>query len=311
LGSLAWLVAPIWSQDRTAVDALPQPAATRFVAVGEPSPWKLEVQQRVRIPERDEFKAARQSVTWDPKKTAIVVVDMWDNHHCKSAAQRVVEMAPHMNEVLKAARTRGVLIIHAPSECMNEYKETPARLRAQQAPAAKATAPFQWNYFNPKREGPLADRLEKAGCACDTPEPCGPGARVWKKEIATLEISEEDAVSDNGQEIFNLLQQRAIDNVIVMGVHTNRCVLGRPFGIRQLVYVGKNVVLCRDLTDSYHRDPGRHFEGLHEIIAHVEKYWCPTITSTSITGKPAFGFKEDKKRLNHRDTEAQRRQKTE
>jgi hypothetical protein len=83
---------------------------------------------------------------------------------------------------------------------------------------------------------------------------------------------------------------RGIENVILMGVHTNRCVLGRPFGIRQMVYLGRNVVLCRDLTDSFHRDPGHHFSGLEKIIGHVERYWCPTISSESITGERPFAF---------------------
>jgi nicotinamidase-related amidase len=39
--------------------------------------------------------------------------------------------------------------------------------------------------------------------------------------------------------VFNMLEQRDIDDVVIMGVHTNLCVLGRPFGIRQLVYAGK------------------------------------------------------------------------
>ncbi|HXG12282.1 MAG TPA: cysteine hydrolase family protein [Gemmataceae bacterium] len=277
-----------------AILALGMPPARSQERFSEGTPWKLELRQRIRIPERDEFRVERRTVTWDPKKTAIIVVDMWDDHHCKSAARRVAEMAPPMNETLQAARARGVLIIHAPSDCMDAYQDTPARRRAQQAPAAKAAVPFQWNYFNPKREGPLADKLEKGGCSCDTPEPCSPARRAWKRQIAALQITDQDAVSDKGPEIFNLLQERGIDNVIVMGVHTNRCVLGRPFGIRQMVYLGKNVVLCRDLTDSYHRDPGRHFEGLREIIAHIEKYWCPTITSTSITGKPPFRFAEDR-----------------
>jgi nicotinamidase-related amidase len=95
---------------------------------------------------------------------------------------------------------------------------------------------------------------------------------TWERRIATIEIADQDAVSADGQEVYNLLQQRGIDNVIVMGVHTNRCVLGRPFGIRQMVYLGKNVVLFRDLTDSYHRDPGAHFDGLQKIIAHIEHY---------------------------------------
>jgi len=29
------------------------------------------------------------------------------------------------------------------------------------------------------------------------------------------------------------------------------------------------------------------------MIAHVEKYWCPSFTSSDITGQPPFRFKED------------------
>lgn len=250
--------------------------------------WPVTLQKQVKT--GDEFRTVHEKVEWLPQETAIVVVDMWNDHHCKSAAKRVVEMAPHMNKVLEAARGKGIFVIHAPSGCMDTYKDTAARKRAQSAPFAKTDVKFQWNYFNPDREGPLAEKLECAGCSCDLPEPCGPDKRVWTSQIATLKIHDEDAISDNGQEVYNLLAERSINNVIVMGVHTNRCVLGRPFGIRQMVYVGKNVVLCRDLTDSYHRDPGAHFAGLNKIIGHVERYWCPTISSESITGERPFAF---------------------
>jgi nicotinamidase-related amidase len=196
-----------------------------------------------------------------------------------------------MNRVLIEARKKGILVIHSPSDCMDFYKNTPQRRRAEDAPLVKTDVKFQWNYFNPEHEGHLEPRLEKAGCSCDTPQPCGPDERAWTRQNPAIEIGEPDAISDQGQEVYNLLEQRDIENVIIMGVHTNRCVLGRPFGIRQMVYAGKNVVLCRDLTDSYHRDPGRHFEGLELIIQHVEKYWCPTITSEAITGEPSFRFK--------------------
>ncbi|MDA7676778.1 isochorismatase family protein [bacterium] len=46
------------------------------------------------------------------------------------------------------------------------------------------------------------------------------------------------------------MKQRGITNVIILGVHTNMCVLGRPFSIRQMVYQGQNVALVRDLTDT-------------------------------------------------------------
>jgi len=236
---------------------------------------------------------------WSPQRTAVIVIDMWDDHHCKSAAARVAEMAPTMNQTLKAARQRGILIIHAPSDCADAYKDHPARRRALAAPKAPAPMKFQWNHFDAKREAGLAPRLEEAGCACDAPEPCGPSERKWTKETPLLEIDpERDVVSADGQEIFNVLKQRGIDTAVLMGVHTNRCVLGRPFGIRQMVMLKeagllKTVVLCRDLTDSYHRDPGKHFEGLHEIVAHVERHWCPTIESGDLGG-PGFRFKGDK-----------------
>ena len=59
-----------------------------------------------------------------------------------------------------------------------------------------------------------------------------------------------DAISDSGVEIWNLLEERGINNVILLGVHTNMCVLGRPFGLRQMAKNGKNVVLMRDMTDT-------------------------------------------------------------
>ncbi len=253
--------------------------------------WVVETRERVKVDDgQDEFRLVEQNVTLRPEKTAIVIVDMRDDHHCTSAAQRVGEMAPFMNRVIIAAREKGVLIIHSPSDCMDFYEGTVQRRRAMEAPIAKTPVKFQWNYFNPEKEGPLAPKLEEGGCSCDTPDVCGPDVRAWNRQNPAIEIGEPDAISDKGQEVYSLLEQRGIDDVIVMGVHTNRCVLGRPFGIRQMVYLGKNVVLCRDLTDSYHRDPGRHFEGLDLIINHVEEYWCPTITSESITGKPPFRF---------------------
>jgi type 1 glutamine amidotransferase len=62
---------------------------------------------------------------------------------------------------------------------------------------------------------------------------------------------------------------------------------------------GKNVVLMRDLTDTMYNSKMRpvvnHFTGTDLIVEHIEKYVCPTITSTVFTGKPAFSFKNDKR----------------
>ena len=118
-----------------------------------------------------------------------------------------------------------------------------------------------------------------------------------ERQIDLIDILEGDAITDNGQETWNLLAERRIENVILCGVHLNMCVLGRPFGIRQMVKQGKNVALVRDMTDTMYnpqRPPGAdHFTGTDLVVAHVEKYWCPSFTSADLTGGKSFRFAED------------------
>jgi nicotinamidase-related amidase len=246
-----------------------------------------------------------KKAAWDPKKTALIICDMWDDHWCKSAARRVVEMAGPLNEVVKQARGRGVFIIHAPSSVTGFYRDTPQRRRAQAAPFVKTPVPLAtaerwgtaWCWTDPKHERVLPIDDSDMGCSCV-------GAKcaireAWKRQIATIELAPEDALTDDGQETWNLLAARGIDNVILCGVHLNMCVLGRPFAIRQQVYLGKQVALMRDFTDTMYNPelpPGvDHFTGTDLMIEHVEKHWCPSFTSTDITGKPPFRFQEDRR----------------
>src|SRR5262249_41503318 len=168
-------------------------------------------------------------------KTAIVICDMWDRHWCAGASRRVAEMAPRMNEVIKAARARGVFIIHCPSETMKFYESTPARQLAKSAPVVTPKVPLQrWCSLDAAKEAPLP--IDDTDGGCDDWPACPHGA-PWTREIATLAVQPGDAVTDDAQAYY-LMQQRGIENVIVMGVHLNMCVLGRPFSIRQMVSQG-------------------------------------------------------------------------
>src|SRR5213592_1107277 len=105
---------------------------------------------------RKDGQVKESKVDIDPRKTAIIICDMWDQHWCKGATKRVAEMAPAMNETVKEARRRGVFIIHAPSETMEFYKETPQRKRAIEAPAARAPMEIgRWTRVDPAKEGPF------------------------------------------------------------------------------------------------------------------------------------------------------------
>jgi type 1 glutamine amidotransferase/nicotinamidase-related amidase len=215
-----------------------------------------------------------------------------------------------MNEVLVKARNQGVLIIHAPSSCMAPYESTPMRQRAKDAPAAK-TLPkdiASWCRNIPSEEkgkypidqndgGEDDEKEEHAAWAAKLTAMGRNPKAPWKSEYDVLKMDERDAVSDSGVEIWNLLEQRGIENVILMGVHTNMCVLGRPFGLRQMAKNGKNVVLMRDMTDTMY-NPAKwpyvgHFRGTDLIVEHVEKFVCPTITSDQLLGGKTFRFKND------------------
>ncbi len=255
---------------------------------------------------------------WPPSSTAVIVCDMWDLHHCKNAVTRAVEMAPRMNEVLEKARAAGVLIIHAPSSCMKPYEGTPARERARTAPAAPRLPDKigEWCKQIPAEEMAVYPLDQSDGGEDDDPEEHekwaaeltarGLNPRApWTKQINTLRIDQEkDAVSDSGVEIWNLLESRGIDHVILMGVHLNMCVSGRPFGLRQMAKNGKHVVLMRDMTDTMY-NPARwpyvsHTRGTEIFVQHVERLICPTITSDQLIGGQPFAFSDataGKKRL--------------
>lgn len=230
---------------------------------------------------------------WDNAKSAVVICDIWDTTQCVSAARRVAEMAPRINEVAARLRLDGALIVHAPAGCMDFYAGSAARARALQAPPVQSPVPIDWHDWNPSREAPLPATLaDDTPCSCEPGAPCTKGGPPypWTHQIGSIEVLSADAVTDDGNELLALLEERGIQDVVVMGVHANRCVLGRPYGIRQLVYWGKRPVLCRDLTDSYHRDPRGHLWGNEQMIAHIEQHWCPTLTSDQLVGGAPFQF---------------------
>jgi formylglycine-generating enzyme required for sulfatase activity/nicotinamidase-related amidase len=249
----------------------------------------------VRLQRRDKSGPKVSPAKWDVAKTAILVCDMWDKHWCKGATRRVAEMASPMNRTIAAARKRGMLIIHSPSSCIGSYTDHPARKRAQSAPKASDTPPWIANWaakLASEKDAVWPIDQSDGGCDC---EPKCKSRRAWKRQIAAVEIADSDAITDSGVETWSLLKQRGIDNVIVMGVHTNMCVIGRPFGLRNLKRAGKNVVLMRDLTDTMYNSRKKpyvsHFKGTGLIVDYIETYVCPTITSLAITGKPPFAFK--------------------
>jgi len=269
------------------------------MAAAEPLQLNLRSREKGRA---GTFSVHETKAAWEAKQTALIICDMWDDHWCKSAAKRVAELAGPMNEMVKMARAKGVFVIHAPSTTTQFYEGTQPRRRSQRAPLVATKRPLStserwgttWCWPDSSREGVLP--IDDSDMGCDCPAKCTI-RDAWTRQIGTIEIAPQDAITDNGQETFNLLAERGIRNVILCGVHLNMCVLGRPFAIRQMVQQGKNVVLVRDMTDTMYNHERRpkvsHFEGTDLVVEHIEKYWCPSFSSSDITGGAPFRFGDD------------------
>jgi len=221
-----------------------------------------------------------RKVSLDPAKTAVVVCDMWDDHWCKAAAARCGELAKTADPVLKACRDKGMTIIHCPSDCMGFYKDHPARKRMLQVP--KAEPPKAKELPNP----PLP--VDDSDGGCDDEKPAKQ-YRAWSRQNAAITVDEDkDYITDSGLEVYSLMASKKIGTLLVMGVHTNMCVLNRTFAIKQMVKWGQEVYLVRDLTDAMYNPKMKpmvsHQKGTELIIEFIEQNWCPTIESKALVG---------------------------
>jgi len=233
---------------------------------------------------RSRTEAFRASGQWqevhfehalDPKQTAIVICDMWDKHWCRGATDRVNQLAAKMNPVVEAARKRGITIVHAPSDTMQSYTSHPARLAIKRFPQIAPPQPL--DLADPKLP------IDDARGGCDTGDK---QYKAWSRQHSGLRIDDRDFISDNGPEIYNMLRALGIRNIVIMGVHTNMCVLNRTFAIKQMTKWGIPCILVRDLTDAMYNpeDAPRvtHQAGTELVIQHIEKYWAPTVLSKDL-----------------------------
>ena len=239
----------------------------------------------LRLKLRSRVEAFKGSGVWEEvhferqfpiRETAILICDMWDHHWCKGAERRVEGLARVMAPVIDQARAHGIQIIHAPSEVMDFYKDTPQRQRI--LAVTRIEPPPGLSLTDP------ALPIDDSTGGCDTPDQF---YKAWTRQHAAIRIAGDDVISDNGREIYSFLRQKGIGNLLIMGVHTNMCVLRRSFAIRQMTNWGIHCVLVRDLTDSMYNPQNRpfvsHDRGTELVIQHIEKYWCPSVLGPQLT----------------------------
>lgn len=214
-----------------------------------------------------------------PSSSAVILCDMWDNHWCQGAATRVGTLARKIAPVIETARSHGFLIIHAPSDTMDYYKNAPQRLNMLAIVPTQPPAPLAL------ADPPLP--IDDSDGGCDTPNnPLPVNHRNWSRENQAIRIAPADLISDSGREVYSALRSHGIKTLFVAGVHANMCILNRTFAIRQMTKWGVHCILIRDLTDAMYNPAMRpfvsHEQGTELVIEHIEKYWAPTVTSVDL-----------------------------
>jgi len=223
------------------------------------------------------WNAITTEANWAPERTALLLCDIWDSHWCRGAVERLNAMTPMMNDVVTACRDRGILIVHAPSDTLDFYRDTPVRKRTDSVPAV-----------DPPPDRDLPDPplpVDASDEGADTGETETYSA--WSRQHPDIVIDQErDLMSDSGPQIYACFRHYGIRNMLIMGVHTNMCILHRTFGIKQMVRWGMPVALVRDLTDTMY-NPAMppyvsHEEGTDLVVSFIEKHWCATVHSSDL-----------------------------
>jgi len=226
---------------------------------------------------RNAWKVVETPAVWPAAETALLLCDVWDQHWSRGANERLAPLLPRMDQVVRAARDMGVRIVHAPSDTMTFYEGQPARLRAQSAQAVEPPP-------GSEREDPPLP-VDASDSGTDTGEPTW--HKAWSRQHPAIHIDQDqDIISDQGRQVYSFLRGEGRGRLLIMGVHTNMCVLHRSFAIKQMVKWGVEVALIRDLTDTMY-NPGRspyvsHEEGTRLVVEYIEKFWCATVHSEDL-----------------------------
>ena len=206
----------------------------------------------------------------DSASVAIVVVDPWNFHWCKTATMRVDALIPRMNKALEAARWLGMTVMLCPSDVVDNYAGWPQREFVIAMPKHPLPPLVKIDCPTPPNGG---------GCACGN-ERCVINYG-WDGMHPDLRIAETDLMPNTLEDVWTICKDRRITHLIYMGVHTQVCLLGKPMGLRNLKSAGMRCILARDITDAhpgYNPTTGFTPDGhTAEVVAHFERYLAPTI----------------------------------
>lgn len=270
-------------------------------------------------------------LTLDSSQVAVIISDMWDIHWCRqktgnSATERVEELAVPINALLVKLRKefKDICIIHCPSTVReraygpnsnrNDITEGERLAYRNMQPYLDQPKEAKFPYKDSVLEPSIRKKLDPKGVECD----CSPypdkkctavyqydrdSKRIWTRQHKSIVIEGSDYIASIDEDgwndsVISFMQNRSnpIKYALMVGVHTNFCILTRSFGMKNLLKAGITPILLRDLTDGMiprEQPPFKdHFSGLEDVFDFIESYGttdgsihCYTALSSDILKK--------------------------
>ena len=196
----------------------------------------------VGVPCREEnFERREIDMDLPVDQTALVLVDLWQNHFIDSWIERAGQvLRDQVLPAIDAARQAGVTIIHAPCPEVAAQHE---HLK-QHAPAPPRSDPPAW---------PPPEFRNRTGeyHAYRGPREQEPGIRDIREERRMsdlVEVEDDDIVIATGEQLHQYLASQKMLHLIYAGFATNWCIINRDYGVRAMRNRGYNTILLRDAT---------------------------------------------------------------
>ena len=240
-------------------------------AVGQSSTGgtiQLALQTRDR---ENRVNLAREDV--DPKKIAIIAVDCWHYHWCRTWRNRAGSLMPRFNYSFNAARKLGITFLFSPTNAMRDLNESPQRKNT----LALSDYPLPALSNLPD---PYPGSLRFGMCECGLGDDCHYTNNV-NNQHPDLKMTGDDYIALTQQEAYNVLKHRGITHIIYTGFATNMCMWGKPTGMKFMRQFGFRCMAARDLTEAITRYAEESFnptQGTLEVIELIERELAPSLS---------------------------------
>ena len=173
------------------------------------------------------------------EQTALVLVDLWDNHFIESWLERADRITREaVVPVLERARQTGLTIVHAPSPPVAEQFDQ-LKQHASPLPVAESDwppAPFRRrqgayaSFRGPRAQPPGIPLIDALGMS------------------PHIDVRDGEHVVATGDQLHDLLRANGLLHLVYVGFATNWCILNRDYGMRAMAQRGYNMILLRDAT---------------------------------------------------------------